>query len=406
MTRSKTFSGEFASDGQQLGMRLANSIQNYADSNWAEDSLGWNDQKLDQVFDGDLIPTEDQLNIVLLHPKMQKSAPGSDLQILRDWYEQWLEANPPKKTSVESAAEPTVTEITEDVLSKPEVLSSTVTSVTAEVAEVSVEKSVDVMPNVSWAPDGNSVTIGGQVIDLSTNNKPVRTAMFARLNTLKKDKPWRELTAQGDSDQAIYGLKVGSAPITQHRVDHWVKVLRVDVRTLFGMTVDTVVPVATILAEAPATTETEAVTTVVALETTEVTALVEEPITADAPVSTETAAAVVSEAIQALVQDEILAETEEVDETELKVSEQEKSRQYLLDIRHGTDNLSGEVMDLLGDAALRRQSPDFRVLAVVEIVYSMLDDAEATRMFFALEAKNDRFSSLTFGEFFDALRPK
>lgn len=440
MSRVDTFSAEFAGNEKQLGMRLASSIQNYTDPNWAEDNLGWNEQKLDEVFDGDLIPTEAELSVVLLHLNKQMATPGNDLQILREWFEGWLETNPPETTVVQTVEEQAGGEVVEEVLPKavtePEATPTVATSVTAEVAEVSVEKSADVAANVTWAPDGTSVTIGGQVIDLTPNNKPVRTAMFARLNTLKMGKPWRELTATGDSDQSIYGLKIGSTPVTRHRVDHWVRVLGIDIPILFGIKLDAVrvavpIPVEesqveeSQVVEVPAETEAEAATTVAALETTEVPAHVEESTTADAQATTETAAAVVASEmteasatpgapatvvverpIEASAEVEVSEIASVVTENEGGVSEQEKSRQFLLKIRHGRGDLTVEVIDLLGDAALHQQSPDFRALAAAEIFYSMMEEPFATKLLNYLEAESGRFASLTFGEFFTALRPK
>lgn len=439
--RQEQFEKAFLGDSRQLPSVLVNVIENLNLEQTVErPPFRWGKNTLDSFYDEENpgVPGEASFLAFCDLPQVI-SVMTSDVSKLLAFRDEWLAANPPETTIVHPAEEQAVAEAAEEVLPEaapePET-SSVVASSIDEAAEVSVEKPADVVANVTWAPDGTSVTIGGQVIDLTSSNKPVRTAMFARLNVLKKDKPWRELTASGDSNQSIYGMKVGSTPVTRHRVEHWVRVLKVDIPTLFGIKLDAVRAEATIpveksqvekstVVEVPDTTEAEAATTVAALETTEAPAHVEESTTADAQTSTETAAVVaasgmteasatpeapaiveVDAPIEASAPVEVSAPPTVMAESEGEVSEQEKSRQYLLGIRHGMDNLSGEVMDLLGDAALSLQSPDFRALVVAEIMYTELKDPLPSLLLKVLEAESDRYASMTFGEFFTALRSK
>ena len=253
------FQRRFHGDARQLGMRLAGMIEDFTPAGWVTKNLEWGEGEIGKVFDGYLIPTESQFRQVIEFLKDQKAVVGSDLSVLREFWNERLEAKLSAAEGEQRSEVPAQAVAEAQASVVPEVLQQVLASPAPAEAEVASETPGSEL-TIEWSPDGSSVIIGGQVFDLTSANKSLRNDIWKCLEQLKGGWSWQKLADEsGESTMSTFSnLKIANTGVTRDRAERWAKALGISIPTLFGIKVDKNPEASSIFAEAEAP-EAEAV---------------------------------------------------------------------------------------------------------------------------------------------------
>lgn len=245
-SRDGKFRDAFLKDSRNLAMCLVSVIEDASLEVEVEKSpLLWG-QNTRTLFASDdpEAPSEVSLQFFLVMPKVSARS-GSDIQNLRSFWEEWIEANSQAADESPAATPDVLTEQVEAVAEEPEAAPEQVVAeqVAAEPSpKTVVEVSKDVVDNsdVVWTID--TVRVDNDVFELRQKTLPkkksIRIRVYETLETIRAKRGTmsvKEFSKVLRDNKSTYGnFRAENTYLNQERAEKWAKNLGISVRELLG----------------------------------------------------------------------------------------------------------------------------------------------------------------------------